>query len=210
MNVSASKLSYSYNNSGTISFPSFSLSAEEHLAILGPSGCGKTTLLHLLSGLLKPKTGNVIIRDTNLSELKNAKADAFRGQNIGLIFQKHYFLKALTVQENLKLTAKLAKKQVSTAQITSILQELDLKNFAHQKPSELSIGQQQRVSIARVLLQQPALILADEPTSALDARNAEKVIELLKNAATQTKASLIVVTHDERVKQVLTNQLHLS
>jgi len=209
MSISAYQLSYSYNNSAPLSFPDFKLSADEHLAILGPSGCGKTTFLHLLCGLLHPKTGTVQINKTNISLLKPSKSDAFRGRHIGLIFQKHYFLKALSIAENLKLSSALAKQKVTVNTIRDTLNQLGLKGFENKKPGELSVGEQQRVSIARVLLQKPAVILADEPTSALDAKNATHVIELLKTTASKTAASLIVVTHDERVKNSFTNQLHL-
>ena len=202
-------LKYSYDASHSLQFPNINCEKGEHWLLIGQSGCGKTTLLHLLGGLLTPKGGSVTISDTNLNSLGSSKLDHFRGKNIGIIFQKSHFVKSLTVGENLGLAQQLAGVKVDKNRIQELLNRLNLGHKMHSKTSSLSQGEQQRVAIARALINKPAVILADEPTSALDDTNTDEVIKLLEEAASEVNATLLVVTHDNRLKERFKNQINL-
>ena len=202
-------LSYQYQKDRVFNFPDLALAPADTLLILGKSGAGKTTLLHLLAMFLMPNKGNLIINNTEVTQLKNAKLAKFRAQNIGVVFQKPHFVSALSVEENLLLTNYLAEKPIDKGQMSQLAQTLGITNHLHKKISELSLGEQQRVAIARALMNKPALILADEPTSSLDDENCQAVIELLKNQAKSVGACLIIVTHDHRLKNVFNNQITL-
>lgn len=199
---------YNYGKQ-SFSFPDLSLNTEKDLLILGKSGTGKTTLLHLLAGLLKPVGGNIYIHNTLINDLSTSKLDAFRGQNMGLVFQKKHAIQFLSVSENLKARLYFSKKPLEKPGINSLLNELDLLEYKNCKPKELSEGQLQRLGIAMSVIHQPKIILADEPTSSLDDENCTIVIELLKDQAQKNKANLIVITHDHRIKSFFQNSMTL-
>lgn len=192
-----------------MSFPDIVCETGEHCLLLGQSGTGKTTLLHLLGGLLSPSSGTIQIQDTDLSKLSSTKLDQFRGKHIGIIFQKSHFVRSLTVSENLVLAQQLAGIPVDRARIKALLEHLNVGHKLRSKPDQLSIGEQQRVAIARAIINQPDLILADEPTSALDDVNCVNVIDLLESQAKEVGATLLVVTHDGRLKERFPKQIHL-
>jgi ABC-type lipoprotein export system ATPase subunit len=192
-----------------MAFPDISLPGGDHLAILGSSGSGKTTLLHILSGLLKPSAGSIHIHGESLYDLSPSKLDRFRGQSIGLIFQQAYFIQSISVEENLAWAQHLAGKKTDRNRIHLLLERLHIDHHRHHLASQLSVGEQQRASIARALVNKPAIIFADEPTSALDDPNAQAVIQLLQEQAKQDQASLVVVTHDGRIKPFFTDQIQL-
>lgn len=202
-------LSFQYLGSPSISFPDFTAEQGEHWLILGPSGSGKTTLLHLLGGLLSPSTGNITLDELYYSAFSTAKLDKFRGENIGIIFQKAHAVQSLSVMENLLLAQQLGGKMLDKRKIMDLLERLQIAHKANQKPNRLSAGEQQRVAIARAVINQPRLILADEPTSALDDKNSTEVQNLLKESADAVKAILLVVTHDNRLKATFPKQLLL-
>ena len=176
------------------------------MLVLGKSGSGKTTLLHILGGLLKPQSGDVIIDGTSIYSLKGNALDKFRGEKIGIVFQKPHILSALTVMENLQIANYFVGKN-KQGTIERNLMELGISDKKSAKLDTLSEGEAQRVSIARALANEPKVILADEPTASLDDENAENVIRLLKIQAQRLQAVLIVVTHDQRVKNHIANQL---
>ncbi len=209
MAVATNNLHFQYNGSPLIKFPDLYLPNNEKQLILGQSGKGKTTFLHLLAGILKPSSGNIKLGETDITTLKSRALDRFRGTNIGLIFQRSYFVKSLTVKDNLLLAQKLAGKKEDLGRIRAVLQQMDVLDKLNKLPSNLSVGEQQRVSIARAVINEPAVILADEPTSALDDFNAERVAQLLENTALSYGANLIVVTHDQRLKKRFKNVLEL-
>lgn len=209
MSVISKDLLFQYNHENSFKFPDMELQKGQHQLILGQSGKGKTTFLHLLAGILKPSSGSILIENTDIAKLGNRAIDRFRGKNIGLIFQRSYFVKALTVKDNLLLAQKLAGRKEDVSQIKTILDQLNILNKIDELPVNLSIGEQQRVSIARAIINEPELILADEPTSALDDVNAEKVASLLEETAASCQATLIVVTHDQRLKNRFENVLEL-
>jgi ABC-type lipoprotein export system ATPase subunit len=208
--MKTTNLSFSYNNQTIFDFPNLVCNASETLLITGNSGKGKTTLLHILAGLLRPKTGEILINEINICNLSDKKLDAFRGKNIGLILQQSHFIASLNVLENVVLASWLATGKKATDKAKKLLVELDLQNQLHKLPSQLSIGQQQRVSIARALINEPKLLLADEPTSSLDDENARIVAHLLQKLALQYNAALVIVTHDQRLKEKFANQINLT
>lgn len=203
-------LTFQYPKSKTVfSFPNISLQEKEHLLILGKSGIGKTTLLHLLSGLLSPLDGTVQIDNTDLSKLSNNQLDQFRGQHIGMVFQKKHAVQSLSVYDNLKARLYFAKQTINEKSINTLLETLDLIQHKNKKTNELSEGQLQRLGIASAVIHQPKLILADEPTSSLDDENCHNVMQLLLQQAEQNKANLIVITHDQRIKSFFSNSIAL-
>lgn len=203
-------VTFFYNAATQFAFPDLKCNPSEALLITGNSGKGKTTLLHLLAGLLRPKKGEISIDTINISELSEKKLDQFRGKNIGLILQQSHFISSLSVLDNVVLASWLASGKKVTDKAKQLLLDLGLESQMHKLPSQLSIGQQQRVSIARALINEPKLLLADEPTSSLDDENAMKVADLLEKLAKNYNASLIIVTHDQRLKNKFANQIHLN
>ena len=203
-------LQFRYNNAvDPITFPNIRCNTGEQWLLLGQSGSGKTTLLHLLGGLLSPQSGNIYVNDTDITALKSTAIDRFRGQHIGIIFQTPHFVKALTVEENLMLTQQLAGLKIDKTLIVNFFKKLNLSHKLKSKPSELSVGEAQRVAIARAMINRPTVILADEPTSALDDTNTDEVIQLLEKQAAETNTTLLIVTHDGRLKNYFNNQIQL-
>lgn len=207
--IFTSQISHIYPNSSKISFPDIQLESNSNLLILGQSGSGKTTMLHLLAGLLKLQEGEINIGENSIGNMSNRELDSFRGKHIGLVFQKSYFVKSISIKDNLILAQKLANQEKNTDQIKETLNRLNIFEKLNKLPNELSVGEQQRASIARSIINKPSLILADEPTSALDDKNAENVIQLLLDSAEKCKANLVVVTHDRRLMSKLPNSIEL-
>lgn len=202
-------LTYQYDDTTSIRFPNIECKNGEHWLLLGQSGTGKTTLLHLLGGLRKTQQGNVIVDNQDLNQLTTTALDHFRGKKIGIVFQQSHFVASLTVEENLLLAQYLAGNKQDKLIVHDLLDQLNLKHKLQSKPNELSQGEQQRVAIARALVNQPSVILADEPTSALDDDNCNEVIQLLEKQAKQQNATLLIVTHDQRLKSYFNNQIVL-
>lgn len=207
--LSVSGLSFTYPNGKILSFDDFSIEQGRHSLLLGESGSGKTTLLHLLGGLLRGYSGLIKINQTDISTLSDHGLDKFRGQYVGFIFQKLHLVKALSVRRNLEMSPWLAGVPITQGHTESVLSGLNLKDHIYSGVTTLSQGQAQRVAIARAVMNKPILILADEPTSALDDRNCEAVIQLLISTATETGATLVIATHDHRVKSAVPNQIHI-
>jgi putative ABC transport system ATP-binding protein len=203
MLLKANSLKFAHPDQAAITFPDVQVNSGESLLILGKSGSGKTTLLNLLAGLLKPLEGEVILDSVNLSSISGQKLDLFRGKNIGIVFQKPHLIAALNVCQNLELAHFFSKK--TGQEISRLLSDLGIGEKANSSVLTLSEGEAQRVSIARALANSPKLILADEPTSSLDDENTEKVIQLLKTQAAKIGAALIIVTHDQRLKNHVSN-----
>jgi len=208
--IRTENLKFQYQNSSELfHFPNINLNPKEDLLILGKSGIGKTTFLHLLAGLLKPTEGKVIIDDTEIQLLSNNKLDQFRGKSIGLVFQKKHAIQSLSVFKNLQARLFFSKSKAQSKYIESLLDQLEILEYRNSNINELSEGQLQRLSIAMAVIHKPKILLADEPTSSLDDETCKIVIELLKQQAKQTQASLIVITHDHRIKSYFQNQINL-
>ena len=197
--IETKSLEFSYDNSFVFKFPNIKLKSNENLLVLGNSGIGKSTLLHNLAGILRPKSGSIKIFDQDISKLSELELDKFRGQNIGIIFQRSHFVNSLSVGENLELAQFLGRNKKGN--IKETLDNLKILDKMNKKPKELSQGERQRASIALAIINSPKLILADEPTSSLDDTNCSNVIKILKEQALKYQAQLIVITHDSRLKK---------
>jgi len=202
-------LSHKYGKEQEIRFPDIHCGEGESILILGQSGVGKTTLLHILAGLLKPKNGDVLLNEQNLYALSKGKIDNYRGDNIGIVFQQAHFVGALTVLENILLTQKMGKGKEDKQKVLSVLDQLQILHKKDAYPRNLSQGEKQRASIARAIINSPKLILADEPTSALDDKTCNESIKLLENQSKALGAALVIVTHDSRLKDFITNKIIL-
>ncbi|RFS14073.1 ABC transporter ATP-binding protein [Emticicia sp. C21] len=208
--LTVSDLTFSYNNQKKFSFPSFSCAERETLLILGNSGTGKTTFLHLLALLLQPESGSIQINNQEFAHLSPREATKMRAIHLGIIYQKSHFVSSLSVLDNLLLANYLADKNQSKEQAIKLAKSLGFYELLDKKTTLLSGGEQQRVSIARALMNNPEVILADEPTSNLDDENCEKVINLLENQSKNIGASLVIVTHDQRLKDKFSNKIILN
>ncbi|MEM9547868.1 MAG: ATP-binding cassette domain-containing protein [Bacteroidota bacterium] len=204
--IKTSNITYQYPDSNLISFPDFQVDPGKALLICGESGCGKTTLLHLLAGLRQPASGEVVIEGKTVSNLSSAKMDQFRGQNIGIVYQQAYFIESLSILENLIVSPYSADK----SKAMTIANRLNIGDVLQRSPNKLSVGQQQRATIARAVMNSPKLILADEPTSALDNKNCRQVIDLLIEEAVTNEAALIIVTHDDRLRSEVKDCIELN
>lgn len=207
--IDVTDLSFSYGNNTVVRMERCELDRGRSMAVIGPSGCGKTTFLHLLAGLIRPSTGAIRILGQDLTQLRGAPLDRFRGRNIGLVFQRFHLLPALSVRENVLLAQRLGGSGIDAARVATLLERLDLDGLEQHKPSMLSQGQAQRVAIARALVHGPQLIMADEPTSALDDQHAEQALALLQASAQSVGAALLVVTHDQRVRGCLDGEFEM-
>ena len=175
---------------------SFTVEKGEFIAIVGSSGSGKSTLLHLIGGVDKPTSGDVIINGVNVNEEQLA---ILRRREVGLIYQFYNLIPVLTVAENMTLPVLLDNQKVNDERFEELLHILNLENRKNHLPRELSGGQQQRVSIGRALMNAPSLVLADEPTGNLDSKNSREIVDLLKLTQRKYKQTLIMITHDERI-----------
>lgn len=173
----------------------------EIVAITGASGSGKSTLLHLLAGLDRPTSGQVIVNGQDLSKMSDKRLSQFRNQTIGFIFQSFYLHPFLTLEKNVEVPAMFLKmkRQQRTAQITQLLERVGLADWAKHFPKELSGGQIQRSAIARALVNSPNIIFADEPTGNLDSVNSDLVIDLLKQIRQDLGTTIILVTHNPEI-----------
>lgn len=208
--VVVKNLSYSYSGSDILNFPDFTIEQSNHALLLGRSGSGKTTLLHIIGGLLRGYKGSVQVNGTELSGLTETELDRLRGTKLGFVFQRNHLINALTVEKNIIMAPYLAELPVNLSRVTEVLKSLGLEDKKYSRVTELSQGQAQRVAIARAVVNNPTVILADEPTSALDDTSCAQVIDLLINQANAHGATLLVATHDQRLKDKIKNQIRLN
>src|SRR3954469_19081429 len=190
--------------SSVIDIDSLSLADGEQVALIGTSGSGKTTLLHMIAGIVTPDAGQILYQTpdqgaVDLTTLDEADRDVFRGGHIGYIFQTHHLLPGFTALENVLLGMSFTGRAHDPAWATHLLKEVGLGERLHYRPQRLSVGQQQRVAVARALANRPKLVLADEPTGALDAKNAQQVLDLIRKLSDEVKASLLLVSHDREI-----------
>lgn len=195
------KVEKSFGNTKVLRGLTFSIQDRELVAIRGASGSGKSTLLYLLGGLDTPTAGSVIIDNQNLSKQSDEGLAQFRNSTVGFVFQFHFLLPSMTCRDNILLPARIGAKNVSEVEKTSkkLADILGVTHCLEKYPYEISGGEQQRVNIIRALSLKPKILLCDEPTGNLDSKNTEKVATLLKNLAQEYGATLLVVTHDDRV-----------
>ncbi|MBI2424695.1 MAG: ABC transporter ATP-binding protein [Candidatus Hydrogenedentes bacterium] len=177
----------------------FSAAAGDHVALWGPSGCGKSTLLNLVSGLLRPDSGKIVVHGTPLHELSEGKLDQFRGEHLGFVFQTFNLLSPFTALQNVMLGMRFSDTiphSECKPRATALLERVGLGHRLHSKPKTMSVGEQQRVAIARALANKQKLILADEPTGSLDPKNAASVMNLLLELCDEEQLTMLMVTHD--------------
>lgn len=208
--VVVSALKYQYSSGKLLAFPDFAVEKGAACLLLGNSGSGKTTLLHLMGGLLKIREGKVAINNRDISTLSEPQADRFRGRHMGFIFQRNHLISALSVRRNLLMAPFLADIRQDEGRVDEVLAQLGLSEIKNARIRHLSQGQAQRVAIARAILNKPDVIFADEPTSALDDENCDRVINLLMNVSLQNQCTLVVATHDQRLKSVIHQQVRIN
>ena len=178
---------------------SFELNEGELVVILGPSGAGKSTLLNMLGGLDNPTKGKIVVEGKDISKLKNNELAEYRASHVGFVFQFYNLIPTLTVHENVTLVKEIAEDPLSA---TKMLEEVGLKEHYKKFPSELSGGEQQRVSIARALAKNPKILLCDEPTGALDSETGVVVLKLLLKMAREYNKTIVIVTHNSNIAEI--------
>jgi lipoprotein-releasing system ATP-binding protein len=199
--LSAKNIKKSYGELQILKGVDLEIGKGEVVSIVGASGAGKSTLLHIIGTLDRPDEGKVHINNIDLSTLNSKNLSAFRNQHIGFIFQFHHLLPEFTALENICIPAYIAKKNKaeSEARALDLLNILGLKDRAHHKPSALSGGEQQRVAVARALINQPDLILADEPSGNLDSQHARELHQLFFDLRVRFNHTFVIVTHNEEL-----------
>jgi ABC-type lipoprotein export system ATPase subunit len=203
------ELRHEYGGRTVLSVPAWDVAAGEAALVLGPSGSGKSTLLAAICGLLSPTQGTIGVAGEEITKLGGAARDAFRARHVGLVPQTLHLIPVLDARDNVRLARRLAGLPEDAAHVDACLERLGLAALARRRPAELSTGQAQRVAIARAVVNRPPLILADEPTSALDDAACEKALALLREQAQACGATLVVATHDRRIRDRFTRTLEL-
>lgn len=192
-----------------IKIPEFELGENEQLAIMGESGSGKSTLLNLISGIVRPDSGEIFLNGTDIARLSESYKDRFRASNTGYIFQTFNLLQGFTALENVML-GMLFNGKPDKRKSLEALDKVGLSKRINNKPSELSVGEQQRVAAARAIVNSPKIILADEPTANLDSKNSSLIIDLIKELCLENKISLIIVSHEKDVTENFSRVKHFS
>jgi len=176
------------------------------IVILGPSGAGKSTLLNLIGGLDIPSSGEIIIDNNDIAKMSDDMLANYRAKHVGFVFQFYNLMPNLTALENIELATEVCKKAFNPE---DILNDVGLKDKANSFPSKLSGGEQQRVSIARAVAKNPKLLLCDEPTGALDSKTGKSIIKLLKDIAVKHKTNVIIVTHNQALKDIANQVIYI-
>jgi putative ABC transport system ATP-binding protein len=199
--LSLSNIEFAYENQPAIlKIDQLDLKAGERVFLYGPSGCGKSTLLNIIAGVIKPQNGQVNILGKDLFALSASKRDQFRGEHLGYIFQSFNLLPFLTVKENIELASTITKtRRCTSSELAEIISALKIDHLLEKKALTLSVGEQQRVAVARALYGRPEIIIADEPTSALDEEVSEQFMELLISQQAKKSFVLLFVSHDKRL-----------
>jgi putative ABC transport system ATP-binding protein len=207
--IAVRSLEHRYGGQAVLRLESWDVAAGERWLVLGPSGSGKTTLLHVIAGLVLPSVGNVLVDGFTISEKTQTAVDRWRGSTIGIVFQALHLVGHLTVRQNLRLAQYLAHAPQDDKRIDEALGALGVADKAERRPAELSQGERQRVALARAVVNRPKLLLADEPTANLDDAAAALAAQLLLEQAARHRATLVVATHDSRVKKHFEKNLQL-
>ncbi|MBV7257596.1 ATP-binding cassette domain-containing protein [Pacificimonas sp. WHA3] len=203
-------LAHDYFSGTALSQIDLSLGKGQHSLLLGPSGSGKTTLINLICGLLTPQCGTIRICGEDMGAARGSEADDIRRRHVGIVFQTLRLVSALSLFDNLLLAQRLQRGGKDPATARALVAALGIEHRIKARPAELSQGEAQRAAIARALVGEPALLVADEPTSALDGENMRRVADLLLENAERTGTTLLIATHDERLKDVMPNVVELT
>ena len=193
-------LRHAYNGADALQVRYWEAQQGEHWLVLGPSGSGKTTLLHILGGILKPTYGEVLVAGQPLMRLKPKALDLYRARHVGIVLQRLHLVDSLTVEDNVGLAQFFSRLPPDPYRVQEVLADLNIADKADMYPHQLSFGQAQRVAVARAVVNRPTLLLADEPTSNLDDEHCMQTLELLESQANACRATLLIATHDQRIK----------
>jgi len=193
-------LKHAYDGTEVLNVDAWRADQGAQWLVIGPSGSGKTTLLHVLAGILRPSGGSVGVAGQELTALRSRELDRFRGQHIGIVLQRLHLIPSLHVMDNLLLAQYLAGLPQDRDRAREVLAALDLGSKEAAYPHELSFGQAQRAAVARAVVNRPKLLLADEPTSNLDDTRCQQALELLLSMAQACHATLVIATHDQRIR----------
>ena len=202
-------LRHAWRGGPTLAFPDLAAAQGARVLLRGASGSGKSTLLAIVAALLTPAAGRVVAAGADLLALSPRQRDAWRGAHLGFVPQRLHLSESLDVTHNLALPYVAAGEAVDGGRIAALLQRLGLAGLGRRRPHELSVGQAQRLGLARALLRRPQLLLADEPTASLDDAQAGEAVALLAEAAAEQGATLVVATHDARVVAALPGAVEL-
>ena len=202
-------LRHAYGGRTVVDVPSWDVARGDASLVLGPSGSGKSTLLAAIAGLLTPTSGTIKVGETEVTALAGARRDRFRARHVGLVPQTLHLVGVLSARDNVRIARRFAGLDPDDAWIDACLGRLGLSAHAGRKPADLSVGEAQRVAIARAVVNRPRLLLADEPTSALDDASCERALGLLLEEAAACGATLVVATHDQRIRGRFTRRLEL-
>lgn len=197
-NLKKSFLSPTGQNESVVDVPAFTLEDSEQVALIGGSGSGKTTLLNLIAGILSADSGVLKVKAKNIVDLSESERDAWRAEHIGYVFQTFNLLQGYSALENVEMGMRFGTG-VNRKHALALLEEVGMTDRVDFKPRQLSVGQQQRVAVARALANNPALVLADEPTGNLDPELAAQSLNIIRNACKANGAALLLVTHDSSV-----------
>ncbi len=181
--------------------PSYQVAAGEQVVLIGPSGCGKTTLLHIIAGITQPSSGRVVLSDVEISKYSESARDRIRADKLGYVFQTFNLLPGFSALENVILGMTFARGKRDVSRAKHLIDRVGLSHRAGHKPRKLSVGEQQRVAVARALANRPALLLADEPTANVDPGNQQQIVDLIRNTCQEEKIALVLVTHAMEVAQ---------
>jgi putative ABC transport system ATP-binding protein len=182
----------------------------ELVAVMGPSGSGKSTLMHILAGLDRPTSGDVVVAGQDITSMSDNELTKLRRAHIGFVFQFFNLLPMLTAEENITLPLRIAGRKVEPAWLETVLGQMGLVPRRSHRPSELSGGQQQRVAVARALVGKPSVLFADEPTGNLDSATSSEILELLRRAVDEYGQTTIMVTHDSKAAAIADRVLHFA
>jgi putative ABC transport system ATP-binding protein len=187
------------NTLTVLDIDSFEIAAAEQTVLVGASGGGKTSLLNVISGISVPDSGSVAVDGVELTKLPEVARDRFRAERIGFVFQTFNLLPAFSALENVLLGMSFSGKRVDSRRAKELLERVGLAHRMTHRPPQLSVGEQQRVAVARALANRPSLLLADEPTANVDVRNQDLILQLIREACSESKVALLMVTHSTDV-----------
>ncbi len=179
--------------------PLFEIAKGEQVVLLGPSGCGKSTLLHIISGIAKPDSGKVMLDGVEITRFSESMRDRIRADKIGYVFQTFNLLDGLSALENVLLGISFGIKGVTRKRAKTLLQNVGLGHRLNNKPHQLSVGEKQRVAVARAIANRPALLLADEPTANVDPQNQQLIVDLIRDTCRAENVAMLMVTHSMEV-----------
>lgn len=204
MSLELRNVTKSYREPGGTTLPilnieSFGISSGEQVVLIGSSGGGKTTLLNIIAGITSADSGSVIVGGVDITRLSEPARDRFRAERIGYVFQTFNLLPAFTALENVLLGMSFGGKTADRSRAVHLLERVGLEHRLHHKPSQMSVGEQQRTSVARALANAPRLLLADEPTANVDSANQRTILELIRDSCRENDVSLLLVTHSPDV-----------